>query len=771
MHTRKVMSLFKRLGLFGVLILVQGLAAAIQPFRIDAIEAEGLQRLEVATVLSYLPLSVGDEFNPASSQQAMRALYQTGLFRNVVLLQEGGTLIVRVEERPSIVSFKVDGNDKIGGDELDKALKDAGLAEGELFRQSLLDQVKQEMQRQYYANGFYGVVIDATVSELDNNRVSIEIKVEEGKPAKIQSINIVGNEAFSDAELLDAFELAPTVAWKLFQSDNKYSKQKLLGDLEGLSSFYMDRGYLRFDVPSVQVSLSPDKRDIFVTINVHEGKPYRVTDLKFSGELVLNEAYLRRMVLVRSGDTFSRKQATQSAEFMEGALANVGYAFAKVNPVPELDEEEQTVVVNFVLVPGSRTYVRNINFAGNLKTNDETLRREMRQLEGAVFSRAQVERSRTRIARLPFVQEAEVDTRPVPGADDLVDISFRIEERPPGSVQFGVGFSGSQGFLINGSLTHSNFLGTGNRVALEIENNQISDTLSLSWTDPYFTDDGISQTLSSFYRKSQGVIRFSSGFDSNSYGLAATYGIPVTEYSSIRLGLGLDETALTTFAGVSANEVLQFVAENGTKFMTYELRTGFTRDTRNRTIFASRGSLNRLNLDLVLPGSDIEFYKASYQLQQYLPIYKGLFAEINASLGLVDGYGETDLVPPYEHFFAGGTGTVRGFRSGSLGPRDTPFNNAYGGKMRSAVQTNLIIPTPMESNNKTTRLSLFYDIGNVFAEPGEWDLADLRSSAGVAFEWFTPFLGLLELSYAFPLEFVEGVDREDRFQINFGGGF
>lgn len=765
------MSLFKRLGLFGVLMLMQGLAVAIQPFRIEAIQAEGLQRLEVATVLSYLPLSVGDELNAATSQQAMRALYQTGLFRNVVLLRDDATLIVRVDERPAIVSFEVEGNDKIGGDELDKALTEAGLAVGELFRQSLLDQVKQEMQRQYYSNGFYGVSIESEVTELDNNRVSIKIDVEEGKPARIRSINIVGNEAFDDATLLDAFELAPSVAWKLFQSDDKYSKQKLLGDLEGLSSFYMDRGYLRFDVPSVQVSLSPDKRDIFVTINVHEGRPYTVESVKFSGELVLNEDFLRRMVLVQPGETFSRKQATQSAEFMEGALANVGYAFAKVNPVPELSEDDQTVSVNFAMVPGKRTYVRHINFSGNLKTNDETLRREMRQLEGAVFSRAQVERSRTRIARLPFVQEAEVDTRPVPGVDDMVDVAFKIVERPPGSIQFGVGFSGSQGFLVNGSLTHSNFLGTGNRVALEIENNQISDTLSLSWTDPYFTDDGISQTLSAFYRKSQGVIRFSSGFDSNSYGLSATYGIPVTEYSSIRMGLGVEETALTTFAGVSANEVLQFVAENGTKFFTYELRTGFARDTRNRTIFASRGSLNRLNLDLVLPGSDIEFYKASYQLQQYLPIYKGLFAEVNASLGLVDGYGDTNLVPPYEHFFAGGTGTVRGFRSGSLGPRDTPFNNAYGGKLRTAVQTNLIIPTPMESNNKTTRLSVFYDIGNVFAEPEEWDVADLRSSAGVAFEWFTPFLGLLELSYAYPLKFVDGVDREDRFQINFGGGF
>lgn len=762
--------MLNRFGLFGALMLIHGLAAAIAPFRIGNISAQGLQRLEPETVLSYLPLSVGDELNDASSQQALRALYSTGLFSNVVFLREQDTLIVRVAERPAIVSFKIEGNDKVGGDELDAALADAGLSEGELFRQALLDQVKQELQRQYYSNGFYGVKVDTTVTELDNNRVSIDIQVEEGKPARIKSINIVGNKAFDDDSLLDAFELAPTQAWRLFQSNDKYSKQKLLGDLEGLSSFYLDRGYLKFDVPSVQVSLSPDKRDIYVTINVFEGEPYTVKEIKFSGDLILSEGYLSQLVLVSPGQTFSRKRATQSAEFMEGALANVGYAFAKVQPRPEFTESDQDVAVNFAVQPGKRTYVRQITFSGNLKTNDETLRREMRQLEGAVFSRSQVERSRTRVARLPFIQEAKVDTVPVPGSDDLVDVAFKVEERPPGSVQFGVGFSGSQGFLINGKLTHTNFLGTGNRVALELENNQISDTVSVSWTDPYATPDGVSRTVSAFFRKSEGVIRFSSGFDSNSYGAALTYGIPISEYSSFRMGLGVEETSINTFATATADEVLQFVAENGSNFSSYELRTGFARDTRNRTIFASRGSLNRLNLDLVMPGSDIEFYKASYLLQHYQPIFRGVFAEINTNIGLVEGYGSTNTVPPYEHYFAGGTSSVRGFRSGSLGPRDTPFRNAFGGKLRTTVQTNVIIPTPLESDNKTTRLSVFYDLGNVFAEPSDWEASELRSSAGLAFEWFTPFLGLLELSYAYPIDLEDG-DREDRFQINFGGGF
>ncbi len=753
-----------------VLLCAAGNAVAIEPFRIQEIRAEGLQRLELGTVLSYLPISVGDQLNDATSQQSIRALYTTGLFENVVLLRDGDTLVVQVEERPAIGKFEITGNKKVSGDELDEALKSAGLTQGELFRRAVLDQVSQELERQYFANGYYAVLIESEVTELPNNRVDVTIKVTEGKPARISAINIVGNQAFDDATLLDTFELEESKAFALFQSSDRYSKQKLLGDLEGLSSYYLDRGYLRFDVTSVQVSLAPDKRAIFVTINVFEGERYTVRGSKFSGELILDESLLRRLSSVADGDIFSRKQATQTGERISAALSNVGFAFAEVSPVPEVHDEDREVTVNFVVQPGKRTYVRYINFGGNSRTNDATLRREMRQLEGAVFSQALVERSRTRIQRLPFIQQVEVETLPVPGTEDLVDIVFTIEERPPGSIQFGVGFSGSQGFLINGSITHTNFLGTGNRVSLEVENNQISDTISASWTDPYATEDGVSRTVSAFFRKSEGVIRFSSGFDSNAYGGSWTYGLPISEYSSLRVGLGFEETSITTFASNTADEVLKFVVEHGTNFFIYQFRTGFARDTRNRTIFANRGALHRVNLDLALPGSELEFFKTSYRMQQYLPMFAGFFWEVNSSIGYVDGYGGEDGVPPYEHFFAGGTGSVRGYRAGTLGPRDTPFNNAFGGKLRTSIQANLVVPTPLESNNKTTRFSLFYDIGNVFAEPEDWDVDELRSSAGIAFEWFTPFLGLLELSYAYPLDRMAG-DREDRFQINFGSGF
>lgn len=746
-------------------------AETLQPFRIDDIRADGLARLEESTIFSYLPLAPGDELNAASSRQAIRALYRTGLFDNVVFRRDGNTLIVEISERPLIASFEIEGNDKVSGDEFDQALRQSGLVEGEVYRELLLDQVEQEIRNQYFANGYYSVLVETKVTEEPNNRVSLKIDVTEGRQARISDINIVGNEAFSDETLLDVFKLEATNAYKFFQSSDKYSKQGMLGDLESLNSWYKDRGYLQMDIDSVQVALAQDRQSIYITINVVEGEVYQVRELKFSGELVVQEAVLRALAPIEPGSIFSLKSATNASERMTAAYSNIGYAFAEVNPVPvPVEDAANEVTLNFVVDPGPRNYVRRINFSGHLRTNDETLRREMRQFEGAVFSQALVERSRTRLARLPFIQDAQVSTDPVPGSDDLVDINFTVEERAPGSVQFGVGFSGSQGFLVNGSLTHSNFLGTGNRVALQLENNQVSDTVSMSWTDPYATPDGISRTISTSYRKSSGVIRFSSGFDSNTLAGSITYGLPVSEYSSLRAGVGIEEVAMTTFATSTADEVLDFVARNGSRFTTYEFRTGFTHDTRNRTFFASRGALHRLNLDFVLPGSDVEYYKAYYTWQQYAPLFAGFFTEFNTSVGIVDGYGDTEVVPPYENVFAGGSGSVRGFRAGSLGPRDSN-GFSFGGTLRTTLQANLILPTPLESNNKTTRLSIFYDVGQVYARPDDFSFNELRSSVGVAFEWFTPFLGLLELSYAQPVEFVDGVDREDRFQINFGTGF
>ena len=763
---------WKRQILAGLLLALSLWPAyAFQSFIISDIRVEGLQRLELGTVLTYLPFSVGDELNRDTGREGIRALYDTGLFKDVAFERDGDVLVVRVSERPAISSFNIEGNKKLGGDEIKEGLAEAGLAEGELFRRDLLDQVEQELRRQYYANGYYSVKIETKVTQQGENQVGIDIQVSEGPVAKINKINIVGNDVFEDDVLMEDFELRPTRMISLFQKSNRYSKEKLFGDLEKLSSYYQDRGYLRFEVASVQVALSPNRRDISITINVEEGEVYTVTGYELIGELILNEAFLRRLITVFPGETFSRKQATDSAERISSRLADEGYAFAKVDPVPDVDVEEKTVKIRFVVKPGKRVYVRKINFTGNTGTNDETLRREMRQLEGATFSRVGVERSRERVQRLPFIEEASVETEPVPGTEDLVDVDFKVKERPAGQVQVGVGFSDASGFLVNGNLSHSNFRGTGDRVSFQAENNEFASLLSASWTDPYATDDGISRTVSAFFRDSEQVVRFSSGFDTNSIGASLTYGLPMSEYSSLRLGVGVDRTAISSFAGGSSNEILQFQLDNGTRFTNYELRTGWVRDTRDRTIFARRGMLNRFDFDITVPGSDLEFYRMTYRHQQLLTFGRSWTIEVRGNVSFAEGYGDTDDIPPYERFFAGGADSVRGFRDGTVGPRDTPFRNPFGGKLKTTLQTELFVPMPfLESDNKSTRLAVFYDIGSAFNEPDDFEYDELRSSSGVAFYWFTPIFGLLKLSYAIPLE-TQPLDEEDRFQISFGVGF
>jgi outer membrane protein insertion porin family len=755
---------------FVAAMAMHGACWAVEPFKITEIRAEGLQRLEIGTVLTYLPLSVGDELNDATSREAIRGLYGSGLFQDVELDRDGGALVIKVKERPEIASFTIKGNDKIGGDELNKSLKDLGLAQGELFKRELLDQVEQELRRQYYANGFYDVDIDAHVDTLPNNRVDIKIDVAEGHVSKIKEINIIGNKNFPKEALLEQLKLESSIWWKFFQKSDNYSKQQLGGDLEALSSYYQDRGYLQFNIISVQVELSPDKKDIYITLNIEEGDKYIVKSHRFSGETVLNEDFLNRLVTTPDGSQFSRRQATESSDRIEAALSDIGYAFAKVTPLPEVDEATRQVSINYYVEPGKRAYIRHINFVGNAGTNDETLRREMRQLEASPFSKSAVERSRVRLQRLPFIESAEVETKPVPGVDDLVDLEYKVKERQPGQVQFGVGYSGSQGFLISASVSNSNFLGTGNTVSLTAENSFLTRQLNLSWTDPYFTSDGISQTISTYYRRSKGVVRFSSGFDYNVVGADLTYGIPLSEFTFLRLGGGVSQTAIQTFPSNSSDQVLDFVIDNGTQYSEYQLHTGISRDTRNRTFFASSGALTRLNIDIAIPGSSLMYYNASLQQQLYVGLPLKFFAEFDGTVGFINNYGGTQGVPPYQLYFAGGPNTVRGFRDGTLDPRDTPFGNPFGGKLRTTEQTVLVFPLPVVSDNKTTRAGAFFDVGNVYDRAGDFRVSELRQSTGISFSFFTPILGLLDLSYAFPLNAKPG-DEIQHFQLTFGSGF
>jgi len=754
-------------------------------FQVSDVRVVGVQRLEAGTVLTYLPLSVGDRLTEARAQQSIRALYETGLFENVTLEREGNTLVVDVTERPEIARFTIEGNKNIGGDQLKEALADQGLAQGELYKRSLVDQLEQELRRQYYANGYYSVAIDTEVEDLGNNRVAIDITVKEGEVASIKDINIIGNQNFTDEELQDVFELqasspAYTRPLTFWRSRDRYSREKLLGDLESLNSFYQNRGYIRFNVSSIQVSLSPDKRNIFLTINVDEGDQYTINDYEFAGDMIVPQTSLQRLVTVEGGQIFSRSDVDASANAISSGLADFGYAFADVDPLTRVDEESKTVDLTFFIDPGKRAYVRQITFNGNEKTNDETLRREMRQFEGAPFSRRGVERSRTRLARLPYIQDVQVNTDKVAGSEDLVDVDYDVSERAAGTLQFGVGFSDAQGFLVNGSVSHSNFRGTGNRVSLRAETNDYAKSVGASWTDPYFTDEGVSRTISAFYRNTDQLIRIGSGFDLNSVGGAVTFGLPITEYSQLRAGLGVERNEINSAVNRDgedrlSDELREFIDENGREATTYELQTGWQRDTRNRTFFATRGSNTEFEFNIKGPGSDLEYYDSSIEHERYFRIgswVPGLSDKVVLSMdgrvAQTDVWGEGEDVPPYDNFFAGGARSVRGFSNGGLGPRDS-FDNPYGGQFLTTLQSELVIPTFLESDNKSTRLTAFYDIGNVYEDASAFEASELRKSAGVAFYWFTPFFGLLRVSYA---AYVDGEedDEVDRFQFSFGVG-
>ncbi|MDN5872979.1 MAG: outer membrane protein assembly factor BamA [Sinobacteraceae bacterium] len=752
-----------------VTLLWQVTALAFQPFTVQHIHVDGLQRLGVGTVLSYLPVAVGDQMNDSTAQQAIRSLYSSGFFDTVDLSRQGQTLVVKVKERPQIAKFKMDGNKQISGDQLKKSLKQAGLVVGKLFKRDVLDAFTHELRQQYYANGFYDVFIKTKVTPESNNRVDIHIQVGEGDAATIKSIHIVGNAAFPESKLLDQMKLKPSNSWNPFQKSDHYSRHVLLGDLEALNSYYMNRGYLRFSIPSVEVALTPDKKHVYITINVEEGDVYTVSGFGFSGNTIFNTNFVSDLVSTKKGDTFSLKKATDSSDRIESMLSNLGYAFAKVTPHPDIDEADRTVKIVYDVTPGKRVYVRHINFSGYGTTRDSTFRREMRQLEAAPFSKAAIERSRVRIARLPFVSNVTVNTTPVPGTDDQVDVNYGITQRQPGSIQLGVGYSGYQGFLISAGITHTNVFGTGDTISLNAQNSIVERAISLQFTDPYFTKDGISQTVSLFFRRDKGVIRFVSGFNTNTFGGALIYGIPLSEFTTLRLGGGISETAITSFPTFASTEVLRFVLNNGTLFHNYTLKTGISRDTRNRTFFATRGMLDMIDLDITGPGSDLLYYTAIFRHLQYIALPWNFLIRLNGDVGYTHPYGDTAGVPPWQNFFGGGPRSVRGFKAGYLDPKDSN-GYPYGGTFETTLQTELVLPIPLLTNNTTTRTSVFFDIGNVFARPGDFQFNKLRQSVGIDIKWFTPVVGLLDISLGYPIKSELG-DNKQIFQFTLGSAF
>ena len=785
--------------------------AAEAPLVVRGIRVEGLQRIAEGTVFNYLPVNIGDRIDGNRIQEAIRAVYSTGFFRDVEIRWDNGTLVVAVAERPSIADFTITGNKDIKTEDLEEPLARIGLKKGKTYNKSVLDEVEQSLTDQYFSRGKYAASIKTEVKDLPDNKVSIAITIKEGDRARIRQINLVGNQSFTDKELLDRFELKTPTWLSWIRQDDRYSREALSGDLEKLRSFYMDRGFADFGVESTQVAISPDRRDIFVTVNLVEGERYKVSDVRLGGDLVLTEAELNPFVQVKPGQIYSQQLITQSADLIRLRLSEEGYAFATVEPVPELDRAAKTAAVTLYVEPKNRVYVRRINFNGTSSVNDEVFRREMRQFEGGFLSNSRLERSKIRLQRLPYVEKVDETTNPVPGTPDLVDLDFDIKEGLPGQFGGGVGYSASQKLILNGSFIHTNFMGTGNRVQADINTGQFRTVYSFAYTDPYTTINEVSRTLSVAYRD---ITQFTSGasdFSTKTLSASVEYSYPLTEFQRLIFGGTWQGAELLSTSGRS-RQALDWVTSNGdsdsaiinggviytSKFDTFELLAGWVYDSRNRSLFADRGARHRLVANTTIPGSDVEYLTFNYNYQQYWPIARWATMLFNVDLGYGTALGDTTSLPPYKNYFGGGPDTVRGYRENQLGPQDD-FGNPYGGDTLVAGQAEFLLPMPEKWRSKA-RFSLFYDIGNVFslgdvkffekAVPDpitgglrnsenridyDFDAGNLKQSVGISAQWLAP-LGLFRFSYALPLNADPATsalygDETERFQFSIGGAF
>ena len=760
-----------------ILLGATSLTEAAQSFIVSDIRIEGLEKIPEGTLLNYLPVIQGDPLDDKQVIFAIKELYKTGFFADVQLLRDGDVLVVRVKERPSITEISFDGNSDIDDDTLEEAMKGVGLAKGRIFNRSLLEKLTQELETVYFSQGKYNVKIDAEVEELDQNRVNIDINISEGIKSLIKQINIIGNKVYDDETLLDEIQLGIPSAWAFLSDADEYSKPKLQADLESIRSYYLDRGYIKFNVDSTQVSITPDKKDIYVTINVSEGEKYTVGEVLLTGDMVINKAVLEQLISTKTDATFSRRLMTESQKAIEDRVGMTGYAFAKVNVIPQINDEDRTISLTYNLEPGRKVYVRRITFFGNFKTRDEVLRREMRLMEGSVLASNKLERSKIRIQRLSYMEEVNVETRPVPGTDNQVDIDVTVTERLSGSFNIGAGFSQAQGLLFNVGLTQENLMGTGQALSINVNTDRANTVYSVSHTEPYATVDGISRTISANYRKRDAAQEEIANYLSNSWGVNLSYGIPMSEVNTLRLGVGFNSIDLKVGSSPSL-DVIEFIAKNGNAFNNFSLNASYSHDTRNRTVFATRGSAQTISSNITVPGSDLEYYKLRYDTKFYFAMTQNLTLLLHSDLAYGDGYGETDELPFFERYFAGGLRTVRAYNTNSLGPRDILSNDPIGGNLRVVGGADVIFPIPfMEKPPSSVRLSAFFDVGNVFLDDAPtfdstengFDASQLRMSTGLSFVWLAP-IGPLRFSYGVPLNDVAGDDLR-AFQFSIGSFF
>ena len=753
-------------------------AQAFDSFTVKDIRVEGIQRTEAGTIFSYLPVKVGDTLTDEKAAQSIKALFATGFFRDVRIEVDKDVMVVVVQERPSIADLQFIGLKEFDKDVIVKAMKEVGIAEGRIFDRALLEKAEQELKRQYLSRGKYGVVITTTVTPLERNRVGINFNVEEGAAAKIRQISIVGNKDFTEKDLLALFELT-TPGWLTWYTKNdQYSRQKLQADLEKLKSFYMNRGYLEFAVDSTQVSISPDKQDIFITINVSEGERFQVSSVKLAGDFTIPEEELQKLVLVKAGDVFSRQRLNDSTKAISDRLGKEGYAFANVNAAPEIDKEKRQVAFTIFVDPGKRVYVRRINITGNTKTRDEVIRREMRQMEGGWYDSDRVTASKQRLDRLGYFGETTVETPAVQGSADQIDVNFNVTEKPTGQLMIGAGFSSTEGVVLSGSISQSNFMGSGNNVSIQLNTSKINTVLAFNYTNPYFTVDGVSQGFDVYYRQintSNNSFTTVAPYKTKSVGGNVRFGFPIGEKQSFTVGGGVDLTEVEVFQD-SPPQYTQFVIDQegvgatSTQNLTLPVTAAWVSDGKDSFLLPTVGWYQRASAEVAIPGGDLTFYRLSYQLQRYQPITRGLTLMLNTDLGYGDAYGSTDVLPFYKNFFAGGVNTVRGFKAGSLGPR--AFNssgNEYtiGGNRRFVVNGELLWGIP--GMEKSLRMGWFVDGGWVWGAGQDLDFGELRYSTGLSASWISP-LGPLKFSIAQPLNDKPG-DRTEVFQFQMGTTF
>lgn len=748
-------------------------ALALDPFVIQDIRVEGLQRTEAGTVFNYLPVQAGDVMSDEKATQAIKSLYGTGFFKDVRIEADGDVLVVTVQERPSVAKIEFSGNKSFPSDKMTEGLKQIGIAEGQIFDKSQLDRAEQEIKRQYLSQGKYGASVKTVVSPLERNRVGVSFEIEEGVVAKIRDINIVGNNVYSIEDLRAEFLLTTPNWMSWWNKDDQYSKQKLTADIETLKSFYLNKGYLEFNVDSTQVSISPDKKDIYITINVTEGEKYSISDVKLAGELPIPQEELMPLIKVNKGDTFNRQMVTESSKAINDKLGNEGYAFANINPIPEVNKENHTAAFTFFVDPGKRVYVRRINLTGNTRTRDSVLRREMRQLESAWYAGDKIARSKERLNRLQFFDTVDVETPAVPGTNDQVDLNINVTEKSTGSVQFGAGLSSNEGVVLGVTINQPNFLGTGNRVNTQVNTSRLNTIYSLSFTDPFFTPDGVSRGFDIYRRDVNTAANNAVGnYNSSSYGLGVRFGMPLAERDFLSAGLTADFTKVDLNSD-SPKQYLDYCSNtSGCTANSLQMSLTWSHDSRDNTLFPNKGVLQRLTGEASVPGLDLQYYKIEYKHAWYIDLPKDMTFMVNGELGYADTYGGKPY-PFFKNFFAGGVNSVRGYNNGSIGPRDTDPSTgndfSIGGTRRVIGNAELFAPVPLIKNSSQFRLSAFFDAGSI-SGVGNTTLSDnFRYSVGAGISWVSPF-GPLKLMYAAPLNEKTG-DNTQALQFQFGQQF